>query len=43
MDNFGGHHKGVISIHFRVFSQCQGTKWEYFLVLLKFKIFLGGA
>ena len=32
----GGHHKiglylGVISMHFRVFSEGQGTKWGIFL------------
>ena len=40
----GGHHKiglylGVISMHFRVFSEGQGTEWGYFLGLLKFQIF----
>ena len=55
MDIFGGHHKiglylGVISIHFRVFSSCQGTEWGIFfgvgkisnilLGCLKFPIYL---
>ena len=35
MDFFCGHHKiglelGVISMHFRVFSQGKGTEWGYF-------------
>ena len=42
----GGHHKiglylGVISMHFRVFSEGQGTKWGIFLGLLKFQILFG--
>ena len=45
---FGGHHKiglylGVISMYFRVFSWGKGTEWGYFLGLLKFQIFFGGA
>ena len=43
---FGGNHKiglylGVISMHFRVFSQGQGTELGVFFGLLKFQIFLG--
>ena len=47
MDFFlGGHHKiglilGVISMHFRVFSYGQGTKWGIFFGSLKFQIFFG--
>ena len=42
VDIFGGHHKirlylGVISMHFSVFSLCQGQNGEYFLGLLKFQ------
>ena len=45
---FWGHHKiglylGVISMHFRVFPQGQGTEWGIFFGLLTFRIFLGGA
>ena len=42
----GDHHKiglylGGIYIHFRVFSEGQGTEWQiFFFWLLKFKIFL---
>ena len=40
----GGHHKirlylEVISMHFRVFSEGQGTEWRIFFGLLKFQIF----
>ena len=43
---FWGHHKiglylGVISMHFRVFSEGQGTECWYFWGLLKFQIFFG--
>ena len=48
MDMFLGHHKirlhlGVISMHFRVFSQGQGTEWGIVFGLLKFQIFSWGA
>ena len=33
----------VISMHCRVFFQGQGTELGYFLGLLKFQIFFGGA
>ena len=33
----------VISMHFRVFFKSQGTELGYFFMLLKFKIFFGGA
>ena len=39
----GGHHKlyfEVISMHFRVFSEGQGTEWRIFLGLLKVQIFI---
>ena len=54
---FGGHHKiglylGVISMHFRVFSEGQGTEWEIIIWVAKiskknlgclnFLIFFGG-
>ena len=44
----GGHHKiglykGVISIHFRVFSEGQGTEWGMFFWVAKISIFLGGV
>ena len=47
-DIFGGYHKiglylEVISMHFRVFSEGQGTEWRIFLGLLKFQIFIWGA
>ena len=29
---------GVICMHFRVFSQCQGTEWEYYFGLIKLKM-----
>ena len=32
---------GVISMHFRVFSQGQGTEWGIFLGMLKFQILFG--
>ena len=43
---FWGHHKiglylGVISLHFRVFSEGQDTELGIFLGLLKFRVFLG--
>ena len=44
---FGGHHKiglylGVISMHFRVFSEGQGTEWGIFFGVAKISnIFLG--
>ena len=46
MDIFWGHHKiglylGFISMHFRVFSEGQGTEWGYFWGLLNFQIFFG--
>ena len=46
MDIFWGHHKiglysGVISTHFRVFSEGQGTEQAMFFGLLKFQIFFG--
>ena len=46
VDILGGHHKiglylGVISMHFSVFSLCQGQNEEYFLGLLKFQRLLG--
>ena len=45
---FGGHYKiglylGVISVHFRVDSQGNGTEWGYFIGLLKFQLFFGGV
>ena len=45
---FGGHHKiglnlEVISMHFRLSSEGQGTEWRIFLGLLKFQIFIWGA
>ena len=45
---FGGHHiirlyLEVISMHFRVLSEGQGTYWRIFLGLLKFQIFNWGA
>ena len=41
---FGGQHKiglylRVISMHFRVFSQGQGTEWGIFFGLIRFQIF----
>ena len=43
---FGDHHKiglylEVISMHFRVFSEGQGTDWRIFFGLLKFLILFG--
>ena len=40
---FWGHHKicpylEVISMHFRAFSESQGTEWRIFVGLLKFQI-----
>ena len=48
VDIFLGYHKiglylEVISMHFRVFSEGQGTEWRIFLGLLKFQIFIWGA
>ena len=49
MDIFGGHHKiglylGVISMHFMVFSQGQGTEWGIFIGVAKISnIFFLGA
>ena len=48
VDIFGGHHKiglylEVISMHFRVFSEGQGTEWRIFFGLLKFQILIWGA
>ena len=45
---FGGHHKiglylEVISMHFSVFSEDQGTEWRIFFGLLKFQIGIWGA
>ena len=45
---FGGHDKiglylEVISMHFRVFFEGQGTEWRIFIGLLKFQIFIWGA
>ena len=45
MDIFGGHHKiglylGVISKHFKLFSEGQGTDWGMFFELLKFQIYI---
>ena len=44
MDIFWGHHKiglylGVISMHFKVFSEGHSTEWGYFFELLNFQIF----
>ena len=33
----------VIAMHFRVFSEGQGTEWRIFFGLLKFQIFIWGA
>ena len=46
VDIFGVYHiiglyLRVISMHFRVFSFGQGTKWGYFWGLLKVQIFFG--
>ena len=46
VDIFWGHHiiglyLGVLSMHFRVFFEGQGTEWGIFFGLLKFQIFLG--
>ena len=48
VDIFGGHHKieqylNVISMHFRVFSEGQGTEWRILFGLLKRQIFIWGA
>ena len=45
---FGGHDKiglylEVISMHFWVFFEGQGTEWRIFIGLLKFQIFILGA
>ena len=44
----GGHHKiglylGVISMHFRVFSQGQGTEWGIFFRVAKISNIFWGA
>ena len=33
----------VISMHFRVFPEGQGTEWRIYFGLLKFQIFIWGA
>ena len=48
VDIFWGHHTielylEVISMHFRVFSEGQGTEWRIFFGLLKRQIFIWGA
>ena len=48
VDIFWGHHKieqylNVISMHFRVFSEGQGTEWRILFGLLKRQIFIWGA
>ena len=48
MDIFLVHQKfglylEVISIHFRVFSEGQGTEWRIFLGMLNFQINIWGA
>ena len=48
VDIFWDHHKiglylEAISMHFRVFSEGQGTEWRIFLGLLKAQIFIWGA
>ena len=48
---FGGHHKiglylqviSLFSMHFRIFSEGQGTEWRIFFGLLKCQIFICGA
>ena len=45
---FGGHdiiglYLEVISMHFWVFFEGQGTEWRIFIGLLKFQIFIWGA
>ena len=37
-----GYILGEISMHFRVFSEGQGTEWRIFLGCLKFKYLFGG-
>ena len=48
VDIFWGHHKieqylEVIFMHFRVFSEGQGTEWRIFFGLLKRQIFIWGS
>ena len=48
VDIFWGHrtielYLEVISMHFRVFSEGQGTEWRIFFGLLKRQIFIWGA
>ena len=38
-----GYILGKISMHFRVFSEGQGTEWRMFLGCLKVQIFIRGA
>ena len=38
-----GLYLGVIFMHFMDFSEGQGTEWGYFLEVVKFQIFFGGA
>ena len=40
---FWVHHNMDYTMHFRVFSEGQGTKWRIFLGLLKFLIYIWGA
>ena len=40
---FGVITKLDYTLHFRVFSEGQGTKWRIFFGLLKFQIFIWGA
>ena len=40
VDIFWGHHNLDYTMHFRVFSEGQGTKWKIFFGLLKFQIFI---
>ena len=40
---FGVITKLDYTMHFRVFSEGQGTKWRIFFGLLKFQIFIWGA
>ena len=43
MDIFWVITKLDYTMHFRVFSEGQGTKWRIFFGLLKFQIFIWGA
>ena len=43
VDIFGVITKLDYTMHFRVFSEGQGTKWRIFFGLLKFQIFIWGA